>query len=320
MSLINELLNGDFMPHGHCLLWRQDLLVLHVGGDVLTSIAYLLIPIALLRLVKARSDLKFDSMIMLFAAFIFFCGATHILGVINVWHGYYYIHGLIKTLTGVISIATAILLWRLLPIAIAHPSKQALTDKILQLEQAEQRLANANQSLEQEVAKRTAQLENMANTDELTNLLNRREIMRILNLEITRAERHNAPLSLLMLDLDHFKMINDTYGHQAGDDILITCANQLRLASRNIDFIGRLGGEEFLIILPDTDQTDARNIAERCRQAIESSVTLVGAIPLSCTVSIGVAQWSTGTTLLEFIKRADELLYKAKSNGRNCIC
>lgn len=319
MGFINDFFSDDFMPHGHCLLWRHDLLFLHVGGDALTAIAYLLIPLALVRLVKARTDLKFDWMILLFAGFIFFCGATHILGIINVWHGYYYIHGLIKTLTGIISIATAILLWRLLPMAIAHPSKQALTDKISQLQQAEQRLANANQSLEQEVARRTAQLEKLANTDELTNLLNRREIMRILTAEIERAERYNAPLSLLMLDLDHFKRINDTYGHQTGDDILITCAEQLRLASRSIDIIGRIGGEEFLIILPGTNQTEAKNMAERSRQAIESSRTVVADIALSCTVSIGVVQWSVGTTLQQLVKQADDMLYKAKSNGRNCV-
>ncbi|KXI28709.1 GGDEF domain-containing protein [Paraglaciecola hydrolytica] len=318
MDFFKEFLNGDFMPHGHCLLWREDLLLLHVGGDALTSIAYLLIPLALLKLVKARTDLHLDWMIMLFAGFIFFCGATHILGIINVWHGYYYIHGLIKTLTGVISIATAILLWRLLPQAIAHPSKQALTDKILQLQQAEQRLANANQTLEQEVAKRTAQLEKMANTDDLTGLLNRREIMRILSLEITRAERHNIPLSILMLDLDEFKQINDTYGHHAGDKLLIACAEQFRLTSRNIDFIGRLGGEEFLILLPDTNYEEAKPLAERCRMAIEKNLVVTD-IPKGCTVSIGVVQWSLGMTLQQLINQADELLYKAKSNGRNCV-
>ena len=318
MTFIQELFNGNFMPHGHCLLWRHDLLLLHVGGDVLTSIAYLLIPIALIRLVKARNDLKFDWMFLLFAGFIFFCGATHILGIINIWHGYYYIHGIIKTLTGLISMATAILLWRLLPNAIALPSKQALTDKIAELKQAEQRLEDANQSLEREVAKRTAQLEKMASTDELTGLLNRREIMRILNLEIARAERHNTPLSLLMLDLDHFKQINDNHGHQAGDDILMNCAEQFRLASRNIDFIGRLGGEEFLIILPDTNRHDALQLAERCRRAIEQAFNATE-IPLCCTVSIGAAQWSAGMTLQQLIKQADDALYKAKSSGRNCV-
>ncbi|WP_340680336.1 GGDEF domain-containing protein [Paraglaciecola sp.] len=320
MGIIDEFLNGDFMPHGHCLLWRHDLLTLHVGGDVLTAIAYLMIPLALVRLVKARSDLKFDSMILLFAGFIFFCGATHVLGIINIWHGYYYIHGVLKTMTGIISIATAILLWRLLPMAIDLPGKQALTDKIAELQQAELRLAEANQTLEQEVAKRTVQLEKMANTDELTGLLNRREIMRILNLQIIRAQRHNSPLALMMFDLDHFKLINDTHGHQAGDKMLVTCAEQFRLVSRNIDFIGRIGGEEFLIILPDTCHTDAMQIAERCRLKIESAHTLVSDTQLSCTVSIGVAQWSVGTTLQQFVKHADELLYKAKSDGRNCVC
>ena len=96
MEFINELINGDFMPHGHCLLWRTDLLILHVGGDMLTFIAYMLIPIALVRLVRARDDMRFDWMFLMFAGFIFFCGATHLLGLINVWHGYYFIHGIIQ--------------------------------------------------------------------------------------------------------------------------------------------------------------------------------------------------------------------------------
>lgn len=318
MGFIDNLLDGDFMPHGHCLLWRHDLLLLHVGGDALTTLAYFLIPLALVRLVKARHDLKFDGIILLFAGFIFFCGATHLLGMINVWHGYYYIHGIVKSATGLISIATAILLWRLLPKAIALPGKQELTDKIAELSLAKQQLAEANQSLEQTVMARTAQLEKMASTDELTGLFNRREILRRLNQEIARCERHNAPLSLMMLDLDHFKHVNDTYGHQTGDKILVACAEQLRAASRNIDEIGRLGGEEFLIILPDTDRAQAKHLAERCRQAIED-IQITDEIPHRCTVSIGVAEWSPGMSKPQLIKQADDLLYQAKSAGRNCV-
>ena len=318
MEFINNLLDGDFMPHGHCLLWRTDLLLLHVGGDTLTFIAYMLIPIALVRLVRARDDLRFDWLFLLFAGFIFFCGATHILGIINVWHGYYYIHGIIKSMTGIISILTAISLWYLLPQAISLPSKRVMSAKIVELMHAEQKLAEANLHLEAEVQKRTAQLEKMATTDELTTLLNRREIIRLLELEIARAERQNSALSIMMLDLDHFKAINDNHGHLAGDRALISTAERFKQLVRKTDFIGRVGGEEFLVILPDTDINNAFELAERVRQALQQHITDNPSEP-GCTVSIGVAQCRAGDNLYSLIQRADETLYQAKSNGRNCV-
>lgn len=318
MSFINELLNGDFMPHGHCLLWRTDLLLLHVGGDTLTFIAYMLIPIALVRLVRARDDLRFDWIFLLFAGFIFFCGATHILGIINVWHGYYYIHGIIKSMTGIISILTAILLWYLLPQAISLPGKRAMEAKIVELMRAEHELAASNQRLEAEVKKRTAQLEKMATTDELTELLNRREIMRVLELEIARAERQGTALTIMMLDLDHFKAINDSYGHQAGDRALKSAAEIFTQQLRKTDFIGRIGGEEFLVILPGTSIPSAYALAERVRLALEQQTTDTPAIP-NCTVSIGMTQRLASDDLHSLVYRADENLYQAKSNGRNCV-
>lgn len=319
MQFINDLFNGDFMPHGHCLLWRTDLLILHVGGDTLTFIAYMLIPIALVRLVRARDDLRFDWMFLLFAGFIFFCGATHILGIINVWHGYYYIHGIIKSMTGIISILTAILLWYLLPQAISLPGKRAMEAKIVELMRAEHKLAETNQHLDAEVRRRTAQLEKMATTDELTDLLNRREIMRLLELEIARAARQNTPLSIMMLDLDHFKAINDTHGHQAGDQTLKRTAERFKQLLRKTDFIGRVGGEEFLVILPDTPINSALELAERIRLRLQQDTADTPSIPM-CTASIGIAECLAGDSLQSLIQRADESLYQAKTNGRNCVC
>lgn len=319
MEFIRELLNGDFMPHGHCLLWRTDLLILHVGGDILTFVAYMLIPIALVRLVRARPDLRFDWMFLMFAGFIFFCGATHLLGIINVWHGYYYIHGIIKSTTGIISISTAILLWYLLPQAIALPSKRNMQLKIAELTQAEQQLADSNQRLETEVKKRTAQLEKMATTDELTDLINRRETMRVLDIEISRAARQQTALSIMMLDLDDFKAINDNFGHQTGDKTLKAAADCCKEQLRKTDFVGRVGGEEFLIILPDTAIDSATELAERIRQALEERTTTDNSIPV-CTASIGVAQCRPADTLASLIQRADETLYQAKAAGRNKVC
>ncbi|WP_019676553.1 GGDEF domain-containing protein [Arsukibacterium perlucidum] len=319
MEFINELINGDFMPHGHCLLWRTDLLILHVGGDMLTFIAYMLIPIALVRLVRARDDMRFDWMFLMFAGFIFFCGATHLLGLINVWHGYYFIHGIIKSATGLISIATAILLWYLLPQAISIPSKRNMQAKITELTLAEQQLAQSNLRLEAEVRKRTAQLEKMATTDELTNLINRRETMRVLDIEISRAARQQTALSIMMLDLDNFKAINDNFGHQTGDQALRTAANCCTDQLRKADYVGRIGGEEFLIILPDTAIDSATELADRIRISLEQYTTANSSIP-ACTASIGVAQYRKTDTAASLIQQADEALYRAKAAGRNRVC
>ncbi|WP_372625959.1 GGDEF domain-containing protein [Arsukibacterium sp.] len=319
MDFINALFNGDFMPHGHCLLWRTDLLILHVGGDILTFTAYMLIPVALVRLVRARDDLRFDWMFLMFAGFIFFCGATHLLGIINIWHGYYYIHGIIKSVTGLISISTALLLWYLLPQAISLPSKKNMQAKISELTQAEQQLASSNARLEAEVQKRTKQLEKMATTDELTDLINRRETMRILDIEISRTTRQQTPLTIMMLDLDDFKAINDNFGHQTGDHTLRAAADCCKEQLRKTDFIGRIGGEEFLIILPDTDLVSASELAERVRFALEQHTSAQSALPL-CTVSIGVAECRRSDTPTSLIQLADEALYRAKAAGRNRVC
>ncbi|MCC5452737.1 GGDEF domain-containing protein [Rheinheimera sp. UJ51] len=318
MTFINDLFNGSFMPHGHCLLWRTDLLILHVGGDLMTFVAYMLIPLALLRLVKMRDDLKFSWIVLMFACFIFFCGATHFLGVVNVWHGYYYIHGIMKSLTGIVSIATAIMLWHLLPYAIAMPSKRNLEEKIVALTLAEKKLAQANQHLESEVAKRTAQLEKLATTDELTELANRREIMRILDIELLRCLRQKSSLCIMMLDLDHFKAINDDHGHQTGDQTLKFAAECFKQQIRKIDFIGRIGGEEFLIILPDTAIDPAVELAERIRLALNQQSTKQ-ALP-NCTVSIGVTYCQITDTPQSLLQRADDMMYQAKTNGRDQVC
>jgi diguanylate cyclase (GGDEF)-like protein len=319
VDIIKEIFNGNFMPHGHCLLWRGDLLFLHVGGDLLTFTAYTLIPIALVKLVKSRDDFRFNWLFLMFAGFIFFCGATHLVGLINIWNGYYYIEGIIKFLTGIISMVTAVMLWHLLPEAISFPSRRNMQQKITELQQAEKQLAESNQRLEAEVKKRTAQLEKIATTDELTGLYNRREIMRILDIEISRVFRQQTPLSIMMLDLDHFKAINDQYGHQTGDVTLQNAAASISQGIRKTDAIGRIGGEEFLIIMPDTTIESAYDHADRIRQTLAMQKAADTA-EQGCTASIGVAQFLQDDTLKSFIQRADETLYRAKAEGRNRVC
>ena len=167
-------------------------------------------------------------------------------------------------------------------------------------------------------------LSELAIRDELTGLYNRREMNRLLVEEFERHQRHNHPLSLIMADIDHFKIVNDTYGHPVGDQVLKWLAQIIRQNVRALDRPTRYGGEEFAIILPETFTPEASKVAERLRQAIAvQSYWLKGdAIEhlqsISITISLGVAEIpGDAEDVASLIKAADQALYFAKQNGRN---
>ncbi len=159
-------------------------------------------------------------------------------------------------------------------------------------------------------------LKELALTDELTELPNRRALMEILELEVERARRHGRPLSLALLDLDDFKQINDTYGHLTGDTVLRELAGVVRRSLRSTDVVGRFGGEEFMIIMPETEFSTAIRVLERVRLAIERTYfEPVGSV----SVSIGVTEFREGDTVQDLIGRTDENLYTAKREGKNRV-
>lgn len=319
MDLIDHLTDGSLMPHGHCLLWRWDLLLLNLGGDVMTAIAYFTIPAALIYLIKTRKDLHFDWIFLMFALFIFCCGMTHIINIINVWHGYYFLAGVAKTTTGIVSLVTAVMVWRLMPRALAIPSHEQLHDKVRALEEAEAKLASVNAALEMKVAERTQQLEQLAKTDELTGLNNRREILRILAREMERSNRYQQPLTIQILDLDHFKHINDECGHITGDIVLAGFARLMLANARSIDFIGRLGGEEFLILMPTTTLAEGQVLAERLRENVAANAFSAETWQIKVTCSIGLAELRPDEALSSLLDRADQAMYMAKAEGRNLV-
>ena len=167
-----------------------------------------------------------------------------------------------------------------------------------------------------------ADLIRLANTDELTGLYNRRQFMQRCTEEIARGQRWERPLSLAMLDLDHFKLLNDRYGHAFGDEVLRTFANCCQSSVRIEDVCGRLGGEEFAILLPDTDRYTATQIMERVRHAV-AELQLAnpqGGEPVQFTVSIGISELYPGdATATPMMARADASLYLAKQEGRNQV-
>ena len=164
----------------------------------------------------------------------------------------------------------------------------------------------------------------MAITDDLTKLKNRRFLLTRLREEFDRATRYRHPLSCIFFDVDHFKRVNDTYGHEAGDAVLKTISVTAQEQCRQPDILGRYGGEEFLMILPETDLEQAGALAERLRQAIESQTSLTGQHQIRVTATFGVTCYSPKTTttppdLADLIKQADTAMLEAKKAGRNRV-
>jgi diguanylate cyclase (GGDEF)-like protein len=159
----------------------------------------------------------------------------------------------------------------------------------------------------------------MAVTDGLTNLANRKQLDTILNDEIPRARRYGRDLSVLMLDVDHFKNINDTFGHLAGDCVLSALASMLQKRLRPNDKLGRYGGEEFCAILPETALASATHIAEDLRVLVASHPFVADEKVIEVTISAGVATLEDGMERTDLYKRADEKLYAAKRAGRNRV-
>ena len=184
-------------------------------------------------------------------------------------------------------------------------------------------LNTLNNTLEYKVEQRTNELEKMKNdleklatTDMLTQIHNRYSIMNILNNEMHRSKRYNTPLSLVIFDIDFFKKVNDTYGHDVGDKTLFSLSQLVQKNLREIDQVGRYGGEEFLIVLPNTTLNEAKIFTNRLRKDVEIySFEIVGSI----TISLGLVEFKHNETLNELFKRVDNLLYKSKGNGRNKV-
>ena len=165
----------------------------------------------------------------------------------------------------------------------------------------------------------TEDIERRATIDPLTNIFNRRAFIGAAERELARGDRSGRYPCLLMLDIDHFKKINDTWGHAAGDQVLIKMTEALQAALREQDVLARFGGEEFSILLPETDRQGAIILAERLRDSVASVIARVGQKTVRITSSIGIAVARDGDTLDDVVGRADQAMYAAKEAGRNCV-
>jgi two-component system, cell cycle response regulator len=181
-------------------------------------------------------------------------------------------------------------------------------------------------ALQQSLAARVEELQSasdhlarLVSTDALTDLCSRRWWFQLAAAEISRSDRYDRPLSLLVVDLDHFKNVNDTFGHDAGDALLRRFADMLRGECRQSDIIGRLGGEEFALLLPETGIAAARVLAERLTRACRAPGVPAHDDPVTCSCSIGVSEWRREDESIDrVLRRADAALYEAKRGGRDC--
>ena len=190
-----------------------------------------------------------------------------------------------------------------------------------------ERLREANETLELRVAERTraleeanARLNRLATLDPLTGVWNRRRFLELAGAELGRARRYGRHLGIFLLDLDRFKSVNDTYGHAAGDEVLRTVVKRTREALRASDHIARFGGEEFVVLLPETDSEGIAIVAERVRASLAGAPVLVDGRSVAITASLGIASWLPAEPSIEqTLRRADVALYAAKQAGRNRV-
>ncbi|MBI5128358.1 MAG: diguanylate cyclase [Rhodopseudomonas palustris] len=171
-----------------------------------------------------------------------------------------------------------------------------------------------------DIVRNAQELERLATTDCMTGVYNRRHFMTLADREWAKARRYGRPVSFLMIDIDHFKSINDGFGHQAGDDVIVHLANLARGCKRDYDVLARIGGEEFALLMPETELQQARIAAERLRRKVAADSMVVASHPVSATVSIGVASSTPAMDeLSDLMTAADRALYDAKHAGRNRV-
>lgn len=476
-ALLSLLVPDNFMPHGHCYLWTPVLLWMYVVSDTVIAISYYTIPMALLYLVKKRADLEFNWVFLMFSLFIFACGTTHLIAIATIWEPAYWLDATMKCLTAVASGITAVMLWRLMPVALTITSTKQLKTTIARLESevqkrllAEQALAKLNLNLEHLVKARTEDLSNinaslrqeieqrkrtelelfnqkqlaivtlesigdavittnmqsevtylnpvaekmtgwskaeamgrpilevfrilnestrklaanpvdvvlahnkvcglanhtlliaksgaeyaiedsaapirdqdgnilgvvlvfhdvsdarqmaqkmtyLAEHDYLTDLPNRLLLTDRITQAISAAKRRGSKLAILFFDIDHFKRVNDTLGHEVGDQLLKVLSKKLQMCIRASDTLSRQGGDEFVVLLPElTDDAVPAEIAQKILFSIKDPISIANH-ELFITASIGIAVYpDDGDNVDVLTRHADAAMYHAKNSGRN---
>ena len=305
-GVLTRLFSADYLPHRYCYLAKPGLVWTNVVMDSLIAASYAVIFGCLFWIAnRLRPTPKIKPFLWIFFAFGIFiaaCGATHFMDVVTVWLPVYPFSAAVKVVCALASIPTAVLFARTTP---------RLASSIIRFIDLETELVKANDELREFSAR-----------DALTELQNRGRFDAVFAYEWARATRSSLPLSVLFMDIDHFKMLNDRHGHLAGDECLRRVARVLSTRrGRAEDLSARYGGEEFAVILPGADHKAALYIAEEIRRAVLGLEICNEDSPTSpfVTVSIGTATHSPRHTEnpSELLAAADAALYIAKRNGRN---
>ena len=324
-------------PHGNCLLWRPAIFWSLVGSDLAIALAYVSISSLLVAFIVRRRDVSLRGVGALFAAFILLCAASHLTDIWTMWVPEYGVQALIKFGTAAVSLGTAVLLWGMLPDILALPSVKQMSaanealsqaqenlemkvaDRTRELEQTSQELRRANVDLansNEQLELARAELERLVQHDNLTKVWNRNKIIASALQEMQMLSRYGHPVSLIFIDLDHFKQVNDCFGHSVGDDVLVHFCDIASQCMRSTDILGRWGGEEFLIVTPNTGLMVAVALAERiCDALTEYEFPVAGHL----SASFGVATCRVDENWESWLSRADSALYNAKKMGRSRV-
>ncbi len=198
----------------------------------------------------------------------------------------------------------------------AYQQDQELAQQNIELRRINENLERLVHERTEQLLEKNRELERLSVTDRLTGLFNRLKLDQMLELEHARSERYASNFAIVLLDIDHFKAVNDTHGHQTGDEVLVAMARVLREGTRDADLVGRWGGEEFLIIASNTTLAGAQDLAEKLRmQVANEPFPVVG----NKTASFGVTAFRHGDSIAAMVARADAALYQAKHDGRNRV-
>jgi diguanylate cyclase (GGDEF)-like protein len=340
-SLKNFFASESFIPHGHCYLWKPQLVGLHVVSDLLIALAYYSIPIMLVYFIQKRRDTPFQEIVLMFGAFIIACGTSHLMGIWTLWHPDYWLFGGIKLITALVSVYTAVQLFTIIPKVLTLPSPTQLDATNQKLAQeirikeaairqrirAEATLRLYQEHLEELVIARTSellkaneQLSWQASHDALTGLVNRREFERCLEKAVYSARTSQHKSTLCYMDLDRFKIINDTCGHLAGDELLRQISSLLQSRCRKSDTLARLGGDEFGLLLYQCSLDEAMRVIQMLHEFIQEFRFVWQDKTFTLGVSIGLVEINVDSLKLEdVLNAADTACYAAKHRGRNQV-
>ncbi len=293
--------------------------LVNMSGDIAIAITFFSIALIQLYILLSRKDIAFRGILILFTGIFALLATSHVLHFLNLADQYNFLEGLIKISTGILTLCAFLKILRDLPDTLAFPSKSDLIQQKRELSRTENDLWAAIALLEERVEERTRELAALSVTDALTRIKNRRGLMDSLEQEMQRSHRYQQPLSILLIDLDNFKAINDQFGHNGGDAVLIATARILTGISRSADVVGRYGGEEFLAILPQTSEEEALQLGQRLCQEVAANRVSMNQREIAFTCSIGITELSPTDNRDELLQRADQGLYEAKRRGKNQI-